>query len=75
MKYFFGVLTGRLASMRGVSVLRTDTVHVECATNPGIYVQVDGEFAGRLPATLTIVPRALTLLVPPEFRSKHVKHG
>ena len=75
MKYFLGVLTGRLAHMQGVSILQTDTLQVECATDPGIYVQVDGEFAGRLPATFTIVPRAVTLLVPPAFRDKHVKHG
>ena len=31
------------------------------------YVQIDGEFAGHLPAEVRIVPDALTLLVPPEY--------
>jgi diacylglycerol kinase family enzyme len=30
-------------------------------------VQIDGEFAGRLPAEIRIVPDALTLLTPPEY--------
>jgi diacylglycerol kinase family enzyme len=75
MKYLFGVLTGRLAQMKGISVMRTDTLHLESPSDAGIYVQVDGEFAGRLPATLSIVPRAITLLVPPSFRIHHKPRG
>jgi diacylglycerol kinase family enzyme len=75
MKYLLGVLTGRLAQMRGVYVLRTDNVHLECPTDAGIYVQIDGEFAGRLPAKLSIVPRALTLFVPPSFRASRKPRG
>jgi diacylglycerol kinase family enzyme len=30
-------------------------------------VQVDGEYAGRLPATVELDEDALTLLVPPEY--------
>ena len=29
-----------------------------------VYLQIDGEFAGQLPAEIHIVPDALTLLVP-----------
>lgn len=75
MKYFFGVLTGRLSSMSGVSIVKAKTVHLDCASNPGIYVHVDGEFAGRLPATLEVVPDALTLLVPSSFRAANASHG
>jgi diacylglycerol kinase family enzyme len=32
-----------------------------------VYVQIDGEFAGRLPAEIRIVPDALTLLTPPGY--------
>ena len=74
VKYLLGVITGRLAKMEGVKVVHTESVEIEAASNPGIYVQVDGEFAGRLPAKLTMVPNALTLLVPPEFECKH-QHG
>jgi len=72
VKYLFGVITGRAADMRGVSIVRTDTVHLENSEGKGIYIQVDGEFVGRLPATLRIVPRALTLMMPPSFRQSHL---
>ena len=76
MKYLLGVMTGRLAQMRGVTVLRTDQIQLECPQDRGIYVQVDGEYAGRLPATLTIAPRALHLLIPASFRDKSLlAHG
>jgi diacylglycerol kinase family enzyme len=71
MKYLVGVLTGRLAHMRGVELMRVDSLELDCASHPGIYVQVDGEYAGRLPARLSMVPDSLTLLVPDEFRRKH----
>jgi YegS/Rv2252/BmrU family lipid kinase len=72
LKYMLGVVTNRLANMKGVSVVRTQSLEVECASAPGVYVQIDGEYAGRLPARLNIVPGALTLLVPPGFRDKHL---
>jgi diacylglycerol kinase family enzyme len=34
------------------------------ATDSPIHVEADGEFLGTLPAEITIVPDALTLLVP-----------
>ena len=72
MKYFFGVLTGRLGGMQGVSIVKTQSIHLDCPADKGIYVQVDGEYAGRLPCDLTIVPRSLTLLVPPAFRERNL---
>jgi YegS/Rv2252/BmrU family lipid kinase len=71
MKYLLGVLTGRLANMRGVRLLRADSVELACASDPRIYVQVDGEFAGRLPTRLSLVPDSVTLLMPEEFHRKH----
>jgi YegS/Rv2252/BmrU family lipid kinase len=74
MKYLLGVVTGRLANMRGVRLLRADSVELSCASDPRIYVQIDGEFAGRLPARLSFVPESLSLLIPDEFYRKHT-HG
>jgi diacylglycerol kinase family enzyme len=42
---------------------------VQCRSVPGekpenIYVEADGELLGRLPITLSMVPDALTVLVP-----------
>jgi diacylglycerol kinase family enzyme len=70
VKYLVGVIANCLTKMKGVSVLRTQSIELECVSGPGIYVQIDGEYAGRLPARLSIVPQALTLLVPPSFRNK-----
>jgi diacylglycerol kinase family enzyme len=63
--------------MKGVTTVRTDSLHVECPSDRRIYVQIDGEYAGRLPASLKIVPRSLSLLMPPSFREHyaHAKHG
>jgi diacylglycerol kinase (ATP) len=71
VKYLVGIITNSLAKMSGVSVLRTQSVEVECASSPGVYVQIDGEYAGRPPVRLSIVPQALTLLVPPSFSKKY----
>ena len=37
------------------------------ASDPRVYIQIDGEHAGVLPATLSIVPHAITLLMPPAY--------
>ena len=35
-----------------------------------MHLQVDGEYVGAAPARVEIVPNALTLLVPPNFRAR-----
>ena len=67
MKYFAGMAVNRLAGMKGVTVLRTDHARLTAPAGSPAYVQVDGEFAGHLPAEIRIVPDALTLLVPPTY--------
>lgn len=34
-------------------------------------MQVDGEYAGRLPATVEMAPDSLTLLIPMEYAQAH----
>ena len=67
VKYFAGMLLNNLASMKGATVLRADRINVSCPSDARIFVQIDGEFAGHLPAEIRIVPDALTLLVPPAY--------
>jgi diacylglycerol kinase (ATP) len=70
LKYMLGVALGRLNGMRGVTILRASSL---CSSSPAdsrVDIQVDGEHAGRLPFEIDLVPRALTLLVPPDFRSR-----
>jgi diacylglycerol kinase (ATP) len=70
LKYFAGVLTRQLGRMKGVTLVRTQKVGFSLDPNSSVYVQVDGEYAGRLPATVEIVPDALTLLVPSAFSTR-----
>jgi diacylglycerol kinase (ATP) len=67
LKYFAGLAVNRLHGLKGVTDIRARRVTL---TGPGdnrVYVQIDGELAGRLPAQIEIVPGALTLLVPEAY--------
>jgi diacylglycerol kinase (ATP) len=74
LKYFAGVLTRQLPSMKGVTLARTQTISLTAPNGSPVYIQVDGEYAGRLPATIEIVPDALTLVVPSTF-SERMRKG
>ena len=67
LKHFAGMMLNRLSTMKGVAVLRADCVSISDPQDRCVYVQIDGEFAGRLPAEIRIVPDALTLLTPPGY--------
>ena len=67
VKYFGGMALNRLSGMKGITILRTDRVVLSNVERGPAYAQIDGEFAGHLPAELRIVPRALTLLMPAEY--------
>ena len=70
LKYLTGVLANRLHKMHGVSVRKARRVKFTAPPATEIYVQVDGELAGRLPASVEIVPDALTLLMPAPVRDE-----
>ncbi len=67
LKYFTAMALKRLGKVSGVTVLRAHKVSISAAADPRVHIQVDGEYAGRLPASIEIVPDALTLLLPPEY--------
>jgi diacylglycerol kinase family enzyme len=67
IRYLLGILFGTLHGVQGVTVHRVSRVELPCPQDERVYVQVDGEFAGRLPATIEIVPDALTVLLPPDY--------
>jgi diacylglycerol kinase family enzyme len=59
-----GVLLRRVQKMKGVR-----TIAAECAEIVGpAHLQIDGEYAGRLPARIEIAPEALTLLMPSAYK-------
>ncbi len=68
VRYFANLVANRVEGVRGVTVLRAQRVLAPKPLNERVFLQIDGEFAGRLPAEIRIVPDALTLLVPPEYR-------
>ena len=69
-KYVFGLTTGQLAGMRGVSFSKAQCVRIFDAQDRRIYIQVDGESAGHLPARVSMVPDAVTLLIPPLYLNR-----
>jgi len=73
LKYLCGMITGHLSGMRGVSFLSAQCVRVFDPEDRRVYIQVDGENAGRLPATVSLAPDALTLLVPPRYVRSRIR--
>jgi len=71
LKYLYGVVTGRLARMRGVTVLKTRRAEFMPLGGEPIYAQIDGEEAGQIPARVDIVPESLTLLTPQSLALKY----
>lgn len=67
VKYFLGLALNRVSGMKGVTVLNATRVVASCPDDGRVYVQIDGEFAGHLPADIRIVPDALTLMLPEEY--------
>jgi diacylglycerol kinase (ATP) len=74
-KYLGGMIAGRLAGMRGVTFLTGRHVRVFDPRDRRVYIQVDGEYAGRLPAKISLAPDALTLLVPPAYLVAGTRRG
>ena len=67
--YLGAVLAGALPRLADVTVLKATSLRLS-ATGL-LHVQVDGEYAGPLPATIEIVPEALTLLLPRDYVRGH----
>lgn len=68
VKYFAGLIFNRHRGMKGVTVMRTREAVLSGPEDVQVYTQIDGEVVGHLPARVKIVPNALTLLIPPEYR-------
>jgi diacylglycerol kinase family enzyme len=62
--YMTAVTLRQVKSMPGVRAVRAQRVDFSGSA----HLQIDGEYAGRLPASLEMAPDALTLLIPPTYR-------
>jgi diacylglycerol kinase (ATP) len=69
VKYFTGLVRNQVEGMTGVTVLREQCLKLSCPEDLRVYVQIDGEHAGHLPAEVRIVPDAITLLMPEGYGS------
>ena len=71
LKYLTGVAANRLDGMSGVTILRAREATLRAASSERVRMQIDGEYAGRLPGKVKIVPDALTLLTPASYRERN----
>jgi diacylglycerol kinase (ATP) len=67
VRFFGAVMTNRLYTTEGVTVTRATRIEADSSQDQRIYVQVDGESQGALPASISVVPDALTLLMPKRY--------
>lgn len=67
VKYMLGAVVGRLSGMKGITIQRSGRVELAEPARSRVYLQADGEYIGHLPATIEIVPDALTILVPEPY--------
>ena len=74
LRFFGAVMTNRLHATDGVAIMRATRVEVNAPEDQRIYIQTDGEAVGVLPATISIVPDALTLLMPKRYVSNRQNH-
>lgn len=65
--YFLAIVSGFPAKMKGLATMRASRVVLTPCAGETVHMQVDGEYAGQLPASIEIVPAAVRLLVPRGF--------
>ncbi len=70
LKYLTRVAARKLEGLDGVTVIRSTRLCLSRSTDRRIYIQVDGEYVGHLPASVELVPDALTLLIPQTYLQK-----
>jgi YegS/Rv2252/BmrU family lipid kinase len=70
-RYLTGAILGNIGSMDGVKLIRTREITLTPCGGERILVQLDGELAGELPARISIVPDALTLMTPPHLEARY----
>jgi YegS/Rv2252/BmrU family lipid kinase len=67
LRYLGTVLTGSVANAKGMCFLRAAEVSFSAPPDTCVYVQIDGEYAGRLPARVEVVHDAVSVLAPPGY--------
>ena len=64
LQYVAGALLGWRRNISGIDLVTCSEIACRPQDGERVYVEADGELIGRLPARITIVPDALSLLAP-----------
>ena len=75
LNYLARVAVGKLDGVKGVSLIRSTGACISASADRRIHIQIDGEYAGHLPARVETVPDALTLLMPEAYLRKNGQKG
>jgi YegS/Rv2252/BmrU family lipid kinase len=67
LRFLAAVMLNRLYKTPGVTVYRAKEASLGESNNDRVYVQTDGEAIGTLPARVSTIPNALTLLIPKRY--------
>ena len=70
LKYLTGVALRNAARLKGVTATTVTRLALDPVNGRKVHLQLDGEEAGTLPASLEVVPDSLTLLLPPKYLEK-----
>jgi diacylglycerol kinase family enzyme len=67
LSFLLAAMAGRHTFDHAVELLDTPTIECRArnGSNDALFVEADGEVLGSLPVRLEVVPRSLTLLIPP----------
>lgn len=65
--YLAQAATQTLDQFEDVTFHHADRVELLAPADGDVHIEVDGEYAGRLPAVVETIPDALTLMLPPEY--------
>jgi diacylglycerol kinase family enzyme len=67
LRFFAGVVMNSLRNIPGVTIIRSDRAVLRPVSDTPVHVQADGEAIGLLPGTISVVPDAVTLLLPKRY--------
>jgi YegS/Rv2252/BmrU family lipid kinase len=68
--YLAQIATRTLDQFPDVSFHETDRIELTTSAGRPVYIEVDGEYAGRLPAVVEAAEERLSLLLPPAYEEK-----
>lgn len=68
--YLAQIATRTLDQFPDVTFHRTNRIELSAAPGSRVYIEVDGEYAGRLPAVVEIAEETLSLLLPASYEAR-----